>query len=298
MPALGSRVIIRYRLPADSPKPMTDVIGYLESSAPQLRVRTKTGDVVAVAPADVVTVRELSAVPVRTSDIRALEYAAALAWPGTEHHWHEGWLLRAANGFTNRGNSAVPLEFSAIIAELPAIIDWYTERGLPARVAVPERLLSIRAAGETPIKVMTTYLDSRDPENPAALLDKPDHDWLMTYDRHIPVDVLTAVVDGEVVFASIPGAAIGRGAVTSAPDGTRWLGISAVNTVAAQRRNGFARSVCATLTAWGARHGATRAYVHVAVDNAAAVSLYESLNFRLHHHYRYFDAGSLITRTL
>ena len=88
----------------------------------------------------------------------------------------------------------------------------------------------------------------------------------------MPVDVLTAVVDGEVVFATIAGAAVGRAAVTEAPDGTRWVGLSAVQVVETQRRRGHARTLCAALLAWGAERGATRAYVQVLADNAAATT--------------------------
>lgn len=297
VPSLGTRVSIRYRLPADDHS-MTDVIGYLEAIAPNILVRTKSGEVVVVSPSDVVTVRELSAVPVRTSEIRALEHAAALAWPGTEQHWHEGWLLRAAGGHTSRGNSAIPLDFSATITALPAIIEWYSERGLPPRVSIPERLIPIRATADPPIKVMTADLVQDALEAVVSLHNRPNQDWMTIYDRDIPVDVLLASSTGNVTFASIPDSCVGRGAITTAPGGTSWLGISSVNTVATQRREGHARALCGALKQWGAQHGAQRAYVQVALNNTAAISLYESLGFRLHHHYRYLDARSLITRTL
>ncbi|MBI3691485.1 MAG: GNAT family N-acetyltransferase, partial [Mycolicibacterium aromaticivorans] len=107
LPPVGSRVSIRYRLPAGTAPPMSDVIGELLAQAPVILVRTKSDGVVEVRQDDVVAVRELSVVPVRTSEIRALEHAAALAWPGTEQSWHDGWLLRAAGGYTSRANSAV-----------------------------------------------------------------------------------------------------------------------------------------------------------------------------------------------
>ncbi|WP_433993827.1 GNAT family N-acetyltransferase, cg3035/Rv0428c family, partial [Mycolicibacterium porcinum] len=118
LPALGSRVSLRYRLPAGSAKPMTDVIGHLERVEPAVLIRTKDGELVDIAPADVVSVRELSHAPVRASEIRALEHAAALAWPGVEQQWLGGWLLRAGHGVTSRANSAIPLGVSAQIADL------------------------------------------------------------------------------------------------------------------------------------------------------------------------------------
>lgn len=83
-------MVIRYRLPAGSEPPLSDVVGHLLEAGRTLTVRTKAGDVVAVAADDVVVLRELPAATVRTADIRKLEHAAALAWPGVEQRWVEG----------------------------------------------------------------------------------------------------------------------------------------------------------------------------------------------------------------
>ena len=293
VPPVGSRVSIRYRLPTGE---FTDVIGHVQRLDPVV-LRTKSGELVEIAPADVTAVRELSDAPVRASEIRALEHAAALAWPGTEQHWHDGWLLRAGGGYTSRANSAVPLDFSATIAALSGVIDWYERRGLAPWLALPERLVPVRAAGIKNTRVMVSDLSGGEAHPEVTLLDRPDPAWLTGYERDVPVPVLTAVIDGAVVFASVAGA-VGRGAVTTAPDGTVWLGISAVHVATAHRSRGHARTLCRALIDWGARRGATRAYVQVLSDNAAAIALYSRLGFVLHHHHRYVDALSLVGRTL
>ncbi len=106
--------------------------------------------------------------------------------------------------------------------------------------------------------------------------------------------MLTAVVDGEVAFGTLADAAVGRVAVTDAPDGTRWAGLSAVHVAETARRRGLARSLCEGLLGWAGRRGATRAYVQVVADNDAARGLYESMGFVVHHRSRYVRAEDLL----
>lgn len=294
MPSVGTRVTLRYRLPAGSVPPLTDVIGHLLAVEPQIRVQTKTGAVVEVSPDDVVAVKVLTDAPVRTSQIRATEHAAALAWPGIERQWLNGWLLRAADGHTHRGNSAVPLGFEADLGAVPSIVEWYDSRGLTPWLSVPNRLLRFPFGVDPHLEtvVMVRELTSGEPDSAVTLATQPDDQWIRLYRRDVPVDVLTAVVDGEVAFATIADAAVGRGAVTTVDSG-RWLGMSAVRVVEEQRRRGHARTLCAALLAWGGERGATRAYVQVLADNATAITLYESMGFTIQHRSRYVDARSL-----
>ena len=288
MASVGARVSLRYRIPGG----LTDVVGHLESLEPLVVVRTKSGEAVEISPADVVSVRELSHTPGRNSEIRALEHAAALAWPGTEQHWCDGWLLRAGGGHTSRANSAVPLLFSSSTAGLAAIVDWYAERGLPPWLALPERLLPVKATGIKPTRMLVGDV------RPAAATDvtlegRPSTTWRHVYQRDVPPEVLTAVVDGTLAFASLEHA-VGRGAVTSAPDGTRWLGVSCVRVAESARRRGLARQIFTALTSWAAEQGATRCYVQVLDDNTPALRLYDALGLRLHHRHRYVRADSLV----
>ncbi len=292
LPAVGTRVSLRYRLPEGSVPPLSDVVGHLVDDGPTLRVTTKAGDVVDIARSDVVSVRPLSAAPVRNRDIRNLEHAAALGWPGVEQQWLGGWLLRFGHGSTRRANSAVPL-LPTPGDHVAQITDWYAARGVPALLAVPDRLLHLPPGqpsdGEN--LVMTRQLTTQAGTAPIALTSRPDAEWLAIQPRDVPVDVLTAVVDGEVVFGRLAGAAVGRGALTVAPDGTRWAGLSGVHVAEDARRRGLARSLCDGLLTWAADRGATRAYVQVLSGNAAATSLYLSMGFGEHHRSRYVSLG-------
>jgi N-acetylglutamate synthase len=299
LPAVGTRVSLRYRRPEGSVPPLTDVIGQLIESGTRLRVRTKTGAVVEIAPDDVVAVRALTATPVRTSQIRATEHAAALAWPGTEQMWLDGWLLRGADGHTHRANSAVPLGIQAGRSALPAIIEWYAQRGHTPWLAVPDRLLVVPKGVPVHLEtvVMVRDLSHAPPESPpdagTRLASRPDEHWLRLYRRDVPVDVLTSVVDGAAVFGTRDGAAVGRAAVTTAPDGAHWAGLSAVRVADARRRRGHATALCSALIAWAREQGAGSCYVQVLIDNGAAIALYERLGFTTQHRSRYIDARSL-----
>ncbi|WP_186245546.1 GNAT family N-acetyltransferase, cg3035/Rv0428c family [Mycobacterium simulans] len=248
-PNLGTRVAVRYRRPAGSVPPLTDAVGHLLAVDPAVRVQTKRGAVVEFSRADVVALRVLTDAPVRTSEIRNLEHAAAAAWSGVEQAWVDGWLLRADPGATPVTNSAVPLDISAGTAAIPAIVDWYTQRNLTPLLAIPDRLLKLPPglASEHTEQILVRDVSSVTPASlpdPSATLEQPP---------------------------------LARAAVTDAPDGTRWVGLSAMP--GAQRR------VCEALLAWGANRGASRGYMRVLDTDTTALA--ESLGFRLHHRSRY-----------
>ncbi|SKR17273.1 putative acetyltransferase [Mycobacteroides abscessus subsp. abscessus] len=287
LPGLGTRVAIRSRRPPGSVPPFTDTVGELVAAAPTVQVLHKSGAVVDISVDDVVSVRVLPPVPVLNRDIRSMQQAAALAWPGLEHQWLDGWFVRASDGHTRRANSAVPLDHSASSRALGELDAWYTERGLPTLLCLPDRLIhppdDLATSDET--VVMVRDLDNAGTDTLPA---EPSADWLALHgDNHpLVVPVLTAVVDGTLGFAAVASegstAAIARGAVTE-----NWLGISAVRVAENQRRRGLAAQVCDILLGWGAALGARRAYVQVRADNAAALALYPTLGFTEQHRYRY-----------
>ncbi|MGE2817088.1 GNAT family N-acetyltransferase, cg3035/Rv0428c family [Mycobacterium heidelbergense] len=256
-PEPGTRVTVRYRRPAGSVPPLTDAVGHLLAVEPVVRVRTKTGAVVECSPAEVVALRVLTDAPVRASAIRALEHAAAAAWPGVEHAWLDGWLLRAGDDTTLWANSAVPLDISAHIASIPAITDWYDRRGLTPWLAFPDRLL-------------------RPPPGLAA-----------EHTERVSVRNLSSVTPPSPPDPSVIQRERWRAAVTDAPDGTRWMFLSVAGEPA--------RPAGEALLAWGASRGATRCCVQVGDDDSAGIAFADALGFRLHHRRRYMPARRIDT---
>ena len=176
--------MIRYRLPAGSTPPLTDVIGHLVAVEPGVRVRTKTGAVVEISPDDVVAVKALTEAPVRTSQIRAVEHAAALAWPGLEQHWLHGWLLRAA-----AATPTAPIRLCHLVSRptgvrCPQSWTGTPERGLTPWLAVPDRLLRLPDAVCPHISrpcVMVRDLPAGEHDAAVTLIPRPDERWLRLY---------------------------------------------------------------------------------------------------------------------
>ncbi|OZC33751.1 GNAT family N-acetyltransferase [Gordonia polyisoprenivorans] len=318
----GDRVVVRYLLgeatPADwrdwpNPAParsggptQSDVTGFLVDDGDPVRL-DRNGTVEEIPRAAITSLRVLSAVPVRNSEIRALEHAAAAAWPGTEQAWIEGWLVRAGAGISRRANSAIALDRSARLdpATRSAIESWYAARDLPTLIATPERLVppGVDGVPASPvIHVLTAGPTTNHPfpEHPDVILrSTPTPDWLRAYlgpatDIAAATAVLGATLgDAPVTFAAIEDAgrpiAIGRGAVTESPDGTRMLGLTALWTDPARRREHLGDAMLTRLRQWGAENGAAHAYLQVESGNRIAGTWYRARGFALHHRYRYIE---------
>ncbi len=299
---VGTRVTLRYRLPPGHSHPMTDVVGELiEIDDAVVAVRARDGRIVRVAGERVIALKALGPRPIRTSEVRSLERAAADGWPGVEQQWIDGWLLRAGNGFTGRANSALPLEPGASAAALDQIVEWFHARDLPPVALLPDRLGDVpegwTSRDETIVMAADISRLTLPTEFVSEIRDAPGEHWLSLYryrGRPLPedaLDVISAVRGGVIGFARIGDAsttlAIGRGAVTDGPDGRRWVGLTAVEVAQEHRRNGLGTRVCGELVEWGRQQGATHAYLQVAAPNTGAVEMYRDVGFVEHHRYRY-----------
>ncbi|MDV6298773.1 GNAT family N-acetyltransferase [Dietzia maris] len=203
--AVGDRVVVRRHLEAGQTSHLyTDVIGRVVELEPELVVVRESGEQVRIADADIAVLKVIPPRPVRARDIRAHEYAGALAWPGPEYEVVDGWFCRAGDDWSYRGNSAVPVLPWANCEDLDGVRDWYAARGLPLRLVDVDRLVksermkldgapvdASRIHADRDLLLCTA--DSRDllavvdEAFPAAtrpavtLVDRPDDDWLALY---------------------------------------------------------------------------------------------------------------------
>ena len=307
---IGRRVVVRYRLP-DS-ELATDVLGHLEGwHDGALSVRRPDGAIVPVPMADIVAAKVVPPGPVVRRDVRALEAAAAHGWQALDTARIGGWLLRAAGGFTGRANSCLPLSSPGMaLAEAVGQVErWYDSRELVPAFQIPGPLgpeLDAYLDGASwpgsteDVLVMVAPVEavaaSQSTDWPAVVVtSRPDAAWLAAYHYRgqlLPPGALQVLVNADPVgFGSVDHngsrVAVGRGAVSDAPDGRRWLGLTAVEVAPGARRRGLGRHVLAGLAQWGQRRGATDVYAQVAEPNTVAVEAYRRLGFSEHHRYHY-----------
>jgi ribosomal protein S18 acetylase RimI-like enzyme len=250
--------------------------------------------------------------------ITGLERMAAAHWRGTEEQWLGEWLLRAAEGFTGRANSALPLGDPGMPLDeaITAVTRWYRARALPPMIAVPTREEAGSRGQDNHGRDLDNHLSERQwltraapalvmraglPLGvPAGGLPRgrevratpvPDDAWAARYhyrgQDHLPPvarKVLTSAE--EQSFLSIrDGGEVLAIARLSIAEG--WAGITAVEVSPGHRRQGLGAAITAAACLQAERRGPANVFLQVEVGNAPARALYERLGFRSSHRYHY-----------
>ncbi|MFJ6198405.1 GNAT family N-acetyltransferase [Micromonospora sp. NPDC092111] len=305
---VGHRIVVRRMVGIREGRPLfSDALGELvELSETHLTIATAQGRL----RVPVTEVHRAKRVPPTRRPTAAavveVELAADEAWPAPVRGRLGDWLLRSADGWTGRANSALPVgdPDRPLPAAVDAIERWYADRGRPALVNTPLPLavpvgaeLDARGWGSRPLTLVQTVAlaalpPAAEPAGapPVTLTAAPSEDWLAVAAgrkgglpdaaRH----VLTAVdrVRFAQVYADGALVATGRGTVTGQG---RWLGLSLIEVAPQVRRQGLAGRVVRALADWAVAEGASHALLQVEQRNTAAVSLYRRLGFTTHHTY-------------
>jgi len=307
---VGHRVVVRRIVGVSQDRPLfTDALGELvELTETDLTLATAKGTL-RVPLKDVHRAKRVPAARrPPAADVIALELAASDGWPAPVQARLGAWVLRAADNWTGRANSALavgdpdrPLE-----AAIDAVEQWYAARGQQPLINTPMPLaapvnaaLDARGWTARPLTLVQTArvaalveaLPARADLPTAELADSPTDAWYEMVAEHkgtLPAAakrILTGVPDA--VFAHVHDArgellAVARGAI-SGPE--RWLGVSLLQTAPAARRQGLAGHVLRAVVLWAAQQGSARAYLQVEERNTAAVTLYQKVGFTTHHTY-------------
>jgi len=242
-----------------------------------------------------------------------LERVAAAHWRGTEEERLGDWLLRAAEGFTGRANSALPLGDPGVPLDdaLAAVARWYRGRGLPPMIAVPLPL-----AADSPGAGLDHQLSERGwltRPGPAFVMlaglplgvaggrlagsreirvdREPDDAWAARYhyrgQRHLPpvaAKVMSSAAAQSFVSIRERGEVLAIARLSVAGG---WAGITAVEVNPACRRQGLGAAITAAACREAELRGLPTVFLQVEVDNAPARALYERLGFRYSHRYHY-----------
>jgi ribosomal protein S18 acetylase RimI-like enzyme len=299
---------------------VTDALGEIEAvDAATVSVRTRRG-LETIDRALVVAAKQVPPRPARrgaphlaisTHDLEAImvEGLAPL-----ERGELGGWLLRAADGFTGRANSVLPLGDPGV--SLSEAVDycqsWYDQRGLPplfslfgpAGFAAGDDPLGadLLARGYQQVKstaVLTAATGELPPELPhlggaqVLLESTPSPVWWDAWAaarghpdavRATARAVMTGSPDQLFARLEVGGAVIGLGRIVFAQG---WAGVFALHVGPQHRRSGAALQLMGALGEASRSRGIRSLYLQVLKANAPALSLYERLGFATHHEYSY-----------
>jgi ribosomal protein S18 acetylase RimI-like enzyme len=285
---VGKRVVVRRLLPGEigsSGGPaMTDVLGTcLSWDGTTCVVAPESGPPVAI-PLDLIVTGK--PVPPRASirqrvSAREAEQHSLPLWPLVVRvplgEWElrtdpapVGRLLKRANSCLALGDPGMPLPAAA-----EAVRDFYASRRRDPLVQV-EMGSAVDAALAG---IAWTPVPGGDAHFLLASLAHASR--LAGSDLEVEVEE-----DGPRVrvVRRVGGREVGSG--RAAVDGD-WLGVHGVVVEPDHRGRGHATAMMAAMLEWGAERGATTVWLHVETDNGPALSLYDALDFRIHHTNRY-----------
>lgn len=322
-PPVGSRVVVRHRLPSPDPltgATLTDVVGDLVAAdADSLVVASRRGEV-RVARVDVTVVKVVPprpsrrGAPHRALSVEDLQRVMVGAWPAMETARLGDWLLRASRGFTQRANSVVAvgdpgLPLSDALVEVER---WYAARDLPANLTVAVPVGSDPALDPLTLEALVRGYEVRQPtvtltaatravadlavpqasadsRPPVVGLDTTMADeWLAAYRSYREVDEVAAraILTGspEQVFAT---ARDGSQVVGVGRLGLAdaWGGVAAMWVSPTARRRGVASLLLRSLAREALDRGVLSLHLQTDEANTAALALYERHGFERHHVY-------------
>ncbi|MGW2300027.1 GNAT family N-acetyltransferase [Streptomyces sp. NPDC001809] len=311
---VGKRVSVRYVTDSAAAGPkFTDAVGVLTSwDNGVLLITRKDGGSVRIAGSALAAGKVVPAAPARrrgpSATFPELARATARAWQPVEAEALGDWTLRAADGFTRRANSVLPLGDPGLPTAdaLAHVRAWYASRGLPPFVQAStgaegtQELLCAElerhgwrreVSAEVRVAALAPIGDLDADVSAVRLSRTVDESWLRRYQRFgEPGPAVRPVLTSgpSVWFASVAGTGGGTAAIGRCVADGRWAGFMAVEVDPEQRRRGLATSVMTALARQALDEGASAAWLQVEADNDGARALYDGMGFAPHHHYHHY----------
>lgn len=245
--------------------------------------------------------------------VARLERSMLTSWPALSTAFDGDWVIRLADGYSNRANSVTCLGSgdSDLRARIDRVEGIYKSADL-----LPVFRLSPLAP-----TALSDALDRRGWKHfghsivmTADLATQDDTDCETTADLNITAELDPAWLNGRrqidgmgrsnlralesLLKIMIPLAGYGWMVTSNRIDAlalavvdAELVGLFEVMTAPERRRQGLARALTAGLLRWGKKQSATTGWLAVAAENAPAVRLYQSLGFREVYRYHYRSPG-------
>ena len=302
---IGQRFSIRLHDPAGGYR---DVVGHLKTATSLIN---RKGQEITFDPEQIYVWREIVERPTLagkgaplTLRVLELDQICHLTWPAAEELENSGWLMRAANGVTNRANSVLPLEANLEVGaltnfdeKLAVAQEFYKARNLPTifQVALPtwqalsDKLRSIGAVetlcGNTMVADLTASKQVAPAEFEIVQSNQISDEWLAVQ----PIPGIEKIMSScEATYLTIvkSGQALATCRFALAKG---WTSLTRVYVHPDFRGQGLAKAIVAAALEASFEQGATKAVLQVEASNAIAIGVYESLGFNFHHEYSFLE---------
>jgi GNAT superfamily N-acetyltransferase len=235
--------------------------------------------------------------------IIGLESRLLNAWPSFDYQAYDGWILRLANGYTKRANSATPFWPGATLDE--GLLDHMTSQFIAANVRPTFRLNGLQSAEADAVlaarhfkEIEPTHVlaapvgNDCEPDSEVTISPKVSKQWVHEASESYGGDKaeeaslmgIVSRIRQKTAFATLlldeRPVAWGLGVVERG-----YVGLYDIVVAPDLRGIGLGRRVVLSLMAWGCTEGAHTAYLQVREENEIARSLYGALGFRLAYRY-------------
>ena len=296
--AIGKRVTIRLHEPSGGYR---DIVGILQSEHELITSKSKT---ISFSPDEIAIWREIKPLPdlagkgaPLSQRIIELEKLSDLTWPAQEIVEYGKWRLRISDGFSMRANSVLPIGEPPIdlASAVDEVIGIYRENKLKPTFSIPlpifdelDRYLeehgwNIKIDANFLVRDIGEIEVSSDPQFSIEILDYPSKSWLEVNSDQSLEKIMRryparygAIKIGEQIIA------VGRIATLGS-----WSIVTRLFVHPSFRGKGVAKILMNNLLAAASEDGATKGALQVDNENGAALALYQSMGFTVHHKFVY-----------
>lgn len=239
--------------------------------------------------------------------IKKIEQLSMNAWPGLQHIFYDGWILRFANGYAKRANSVNPIYYSTddVDKKIQNSEKFFYSKGITPVFKMtpsvyPENLDGLlsekgyKTADYTSIQILNLDTIQEPALKTVTVYNTLTEDWLQYFctfakvnKANIPTlkQMLQSIVpERYFVLLKVHNEIIGcaMGVIED-----EYIGLYEVVIAENYRNKGYGKELILNMLNLGKSKGAKNAYLQVVVANTPAVKLYSNIGFKEVYQYWY-----------